>query len=465
MLRSNNEQLENRLLYDYIQLAFRHVKKFSSEDVTGDPKSFISNLYLQRTLSIFEGYIQAPQEERMEFDQYLNWFRSEQGKMSDDMFEGDLKGLWINPNTAEVFFQNDHPEFRGRNISHDSDRLGIEAFATYLPIHFFLRSESFSTEWGIYISESGIAQLGCLLQECFESHTSFGPVKKEKKHHFLEIAYQILLRHELTHYRIELFALNAELTQHRPLYVPYLNHVYASLYESPDCFEEALANSSVLNSNVIRDLVKELYPDSGTNWSSIVENEVFQRQPPGYSDYHFNRTKLLEPSGENFNGKRGGSRSVTPRALAMNYLCNQIVLGNIGPFGEDEIPFFAALPDNYFLRAENLVPIHVVPALNEQNSFIQLTPPREKLAERMLYDVGYYPSELGNGDHKVWEKPGWGRITINYIKGELDPKSRNNMRDSFGLTEKEFRLYQTTKRMPASLSNRLNAPNQQRNLF
>ncbi len=460
MLRSNQEQLKNRLLYDYIQLAFHHVKEFSPYEMTGEPESFISHLYLQRTLSIFEGYIQAPQEERMEFSQYLNWFRAEHGKISEDLFVGDLKGLWINPNATETFFQNDHPEFRDKNNSINSDRLGIEAYATYLPIHFFLRSDSFSTEWGIYISEVGVAQLAYLLQEQFESHPSFGPVKKEKIHRFLEIAYQILLRHELTHYRIELFALNAELTQHRPLYVPYLNHVYADLYQSPECFEEALANSSVLNSDVIRNLVKELYPNSGSSWSMIVEDEAFQRQPPGYSDYHFNRTKMLGQSKENFNGSRGKrSRSITKRALAMNYLCNQIVLGDIGPFGEAEIPFFAALPDNYFLRAENLVPIHVVPALNEQNSFIQLTPPNRTLAKQMLYDVGYYPSDKGNGDHVLWKKPGWPSITINYIKGELDPKSRDNMKEAFGLTEKEFRQYQITKKMPQSLLDRLTASN------
>jgi hypothetical protein len=45
-----------------------------------------------------------------------------------------------------------------------------------------------------------------------------------------------------------------------------------------------------------------------------------------------------------------------------------------GGFWDDHgpIPFFAFLPDNYFLLAESLVPIYVVATLDEERSFINL---------------------------------------------------------------------------------------------
>ena len=51
----------------------------------------------------------------------------------------------------------------------------------------------------------------------------------------------------------------------------------------------------------------------------------------------------------------------------MNYLCNQIATGSVRP-KDEPIPFFAFLPDNYFLRAESLVPIYIVSSLDKERS-------------------------------------------------------------------------------------------------
>ncbi len=59
----------------------------------------------------------------------------------------------------------------------------------------------------------------------------------------------------------------------------------------------------------------------------------------------------------------------------------------------------------------------------------------------------------------VWKKEGWPNITIDYKKnGQLGYSSRENMKKVFGLSEKEFRLFQISGRIPEKLLQRCKEP-------
>ncbi len=455
---------DNYLLYDYIQLAFDHVQKFSWEPAEGDPVRFLNQLYRSRTNSVFSGGDLGEPKENESMNDIGQWLGKERTERKDGLLAGTLDDMGITPDASEAFSKKGQELFNAYNRDSKGgcvSTLGIEAYATYMPIHFFFSGQQNNTDWGIYISEDGVARLGALLQNACYKQREMGKVEPEKEYLFLKIAYQILLRHELTHFRIESFSLSSELVQQRPLYAPYLYNIYANKYGNDDCLEEALANAAVLDSVVIRNLFNELYPKekfpaAPYTWREVLARNFFDLQPKGYTNYDFRLCRFLDESASHFNFRnRKEIRKITPRALGMNYLCNQILCGEyFSPLSE--IPFFTSLPDNYFLRAENLVPIHVLRSLDNEDIFIRLAPPKKKSAQDMLYAVGYRATDRGKGDHVVWVKPGWDEITINYDKsGELDWNSRKNMIQAFGITKKEFEQFQTTKRMPESLNNRL----------
>jgi hypothetical protein len=77
------------------------------------------------------------------------------------------------------------------------------------------------------------------------------------------------------------------------------------------------------------------------------------------------------------------------------------------------MPFFAFLPDNYLLRAENLVPIHFVSTLDEERSFINIQSPTWKEWEWFLRDFDFEPTPMGKGRHAVWRRRGFRPLTIN----------------------------------------------------
>jgi len=248
------------------------------------------------------------------------------------------------------------------------EKLGLEAYATYLPIHFFPEDPWTRANWGIYISEDGVGRLADLLKRGYTD--AYGPPSSPAKASFRRVAFEVLLRHEMEHFKVESFALNAEMYRQQGVYVPYLQNVYVETYESDACLEEALANATVLHSRVIKKLIHDLYPHRPVDWWRIIAEGFFDRQPKGYTNYSL--TRGWSDDQKHKCGYAGPRTS--DRRDAMNYLCNQIVTGQVRPDGES-IPFFAFLPDNYFLRAESLVPIYVVQTLDEERSFINLRTP------------------------------------------------------------------------------------------
>ncbi len=220
--------MQNWFLYGHIQQAYEYVNQF--EDVSGRPQEVVDNLFRQRVASVLDG--QSLGEVRV----------------------GRIDDIRIGPPRQSA---------RERQAQYHEDtaqinNLGVEAYATYLPIHYFHNKHHHGLDWGIVIAEEGVAKLAGLLENaCTHRKHEFGEPQGDVAALFAEIAYQILLRHELVHYKLELWALQAELLLHKRLYTPYIETVYSQTYRTDDCLEEALANRSVLDSRKIDRMCQE----------------------------------------------------------------------------------------------------------------------------------------------------------------------------------------------------------------
>ena len=115
------------------------------------------------------------------------------------------------------------------------------------------------------------------------------------------LAQDLILSHELYHFRLDLYALHQELTLKRPLYTKYVDMVYRSVTCTPECYEESLANRSAV------DKARKLAADKRMNyfnlgrpgnndWHFYVE-DFCKSQPPGYRDFGRPSSKLKEGLG------------------------------------------------------------------------------------------------------------------------------------------------------------------------
>lgn len=314
-----------------------------------------------------------------------------------------------------------------------------------MPIHFFPEDSGTQAGWGIYISEEGVGRLADRLKRAYAA--AYGAPSPAAKATFRGVAFEVLLRHEMEHFKVESFALNAEMHRQKCVYVPYLQNVYAETYESDACLEEALANATVLHSRVVKTLIHDLYPHQPADWWRIIAESFFDRQPKGYTNY---RLAVGWPKGRDSRRGYTGPKS-SDRREAMNHLCNQIVTGQVEPGGEP-VPFFAFLPDNYFLRAESLVPIYVVQTLDEERSFINLQTPTRHEWERFLRRIGFEPTAFGDGDHTVWKRDGFGRLTIDYHGKHLNERSFLSSLRTLRIKKSDFFIHLRAKTIPESLA-------------
>jgi hypothetical protein len=221
----------------------------------------------------------------------------------------------------------------GRLFQHGTDGL-----ATYIPLHiaYSLARRTRRLIWGILVSKDGIFQLGAHLARVLRL------TQPKERVAAIELAFQVLLRHELFHFKVEQWALMLELITGRPFYGPYLEKVYAATFLTDACLEEALANRAVLDSHK----VQSIFPDAPVR--RLLIETFFERQGPGYRNYTLSRQW------------NEGPRPWRRAREVVNGLCNQIVCGQTGLPTEEEIPFYLYPPNNNFLRAEDLVPVHIV---------------------------------------------------------------------------------------------------------
>lgn len=440
-------QLDNRLLFRFIGLAYESTKKLSGAKLDGSASEFLGRLYLRRLRSVFGEPSASGRPQGADLDGLHDFLRDFRSRRGADLLRGHVGDFRLDDPQTDASDRHggraeppDHPLF-DRQV----EELGLDAYATYLPIHFFPEDSWTRADWGIYISEDGVDRLAEVLRRGYAD--AYGPPSSTAKASFRRVAFEVLLRHEMEHFKIESFALNAEMYRQQAVYVPYLQNVYVETYESDECLEEALANATVLHSRVIKKLIHDLYPHRPADWWRIIAEVFFDRQPKGYTNYFL--TKGWSHDKKQKGGYAGPRTS--DRRDAMNFLCNQIVTGQVRPVGES-IPFFAFLPDNYFLRAESLVPIYVVQTLDEERSFINLRTPCKREWEWFLRRIGFEATAFGNGDHTVWRRTGFRSLTIDYHGKHLNERSFISSLRTLGLRKEEFFMHLRAKTFPDSLA-------------
>jgi hypothetical protein len=164
--------------------------------------------------------------------------------------------------------------------------------------------------------------------------------------------------------------------------------------------------------------------------------DYFSEQPEAYQNYGL------------YEGPHDTSHysGLSLHQRATNYLCNQIVTGERNP--AERIPFYAFPPDNYFLRAETLVPIHIVNRLDEGESFIQVATPKRKEWQAFLKAAHCWQVDGGKGDHTRWKCENGQSLTINYRNNELDLASFKSSLKTLGLKMSDYQTYRNTGRLP-----------------
>lgn len=451
MRRSMTGNIEQRLLYRYIGMAFDAVAGMSRDRIDGDAEAFLAQLYLRRMASVFGGAVDEKVANPNGLDEVVARLDEVHRLRGDDLVPVRLDEI-------EVKDDHGHALDGGlRNRGHDGGRfeqggdLGIEAYATYLPIHFFPGGHWKADKpcWGIYVSEAGVRHVARVIEHGFVQR--YGAPCEDDRASFLRIAFEVLLRHEMEHFKVESFALSAEMQQRKPLYVPYLMSVYARTYPRTFCLEESLANATVLDSTVIKKLLFTLYPSKPQDWKGTLAESLFAGQPDAYSNYEFKRPWHREVDQARLDLVNYSDR---PRRDAMNYLCNQIVTGQQHPV-DGILPFYAFPPDNFFLRAESLVPVYVVKDLHEDLSFIHFPTPTRKVWEWFLRQAGFLPTGMGKGDHVVWQRPGFEMITNNYHGKDLDSNSFKSALRTLGISRREFDQVVRDKRALGRLREKL----------
>src|SRR5260370_22635041 len=95
------------------------------------------------------------------------------------------------------------------------------------------------------------------------------------------VALEVVRRHEMFHFRFDLYALHQELTLARPLYNAYHENVYRKVFCTDSCFEEALANHLVITG------VKHMSRAFGLSSTKLSEflKSTYKNSPPGYSNF------------------------------------------------------------------------------------------------------------------------------------------------------------------------------------
>lgn len=121
---------------------------------------------------------------------------------------------------------------RGREqIGPTVEEGGIDVLAWYQPYHCF------GDRWGIYIRVNGIAYLA---SEILGAH---GPTALLHRH-AVRAAMEALLRHEESHFEVEVYATGLELDLGRPIYRPYIQHfIRTGAFRR----EESLANRRMVH--------------------------------------------------------------------------------------------------------------------------------------------------------------------------------------------------------------------------
>jgi len=444
-----DDRLTNNLLLDNIEQALQ----FLGPRFCGDANEFL-RILRQRTEWLFGNRVPPSSAGSGQDEAEVVTFRAHIAERSEqEWFTSGLLQAGKNPAKNFDFGEGSgsselSPDYRDE-LDARLHSEGIETFATYLPIHYFFNGSHIEPGWGIYISEDGVRYIATILRHEFRQ---FGEPKDRTV--FDQIGFEVLLRHELEHYKIESSALHAEvhLLHHsrrfsyepQPLYVPYLNDVYARVFPDEECLEEGLANRTVLDSRAIQSIVKQNYPECYKRiaWQEIIRRQIFANQPPCYQNYDLDRGWPCDEG-------RPHDLEMWKRRGAMNCLCNQMMNGQLH-VPEYRTPYFAFLPDIYFLRAESLVPIDLI--RSQISPFINFRCPPTRDMERLLRRLGWDGPHMTKSRHQRWHYNGLTSVTISWSKGHcLTGVCFKNTLKTLGITPKDFYNYCSCDRLPAEI--------------
>lgn len=347
---------KNNLLWLDMERAYEYVELHAKYSISGSLEGFLFELFRRRWNLACANIIEDPPEVDGNYGSTnINNFISQ---TPNDLRIASLDRIPLDDNYVASF-----KEYASR-VAPDEEinggRLygyGTDGYGTYIHLHLLWPSRK--DYWGIYISETGVLNLAAKIYRDLrlERKENSGKAENEQNRRLIQISYQIILRHQLFHFKVEHWTLFLILSSGRPYYLSYLEYVYLpSVYDSNDNnLEEALANLSILLSKKIKKIQNE-----GGLWGfeSIIRH-FLNSQGPSYRNY-----KLLNGIPNNL---KNSDRTLHDRGV-VNYLCNQIVQQDLRP--SQLIPCYLYPPNNNFLRAENLCPIFLIANLPSHRNVI-----------------------------------------------------------------------------------------------
>lgn len=137
---------------------------------------------------------------------------------------------------------------------------GFEAIAFYISFH----NRTADGKWGIFYYDDAIRAFATKISRDLKIPDS----KKSAR-----LAVEILRKHELFHFRFDLFALQQELMLQRPLYNEYHRNVYGKVLLTEECFEESLANASCSSGWTLYQILAQRLANSDFYQRPIVRTE------------------------------------------------------------------------------------------------------------------------------------------------------------------------------------------------
>ena len=141
------------------------------------------------------------------------------------------------------------------DLERANSEAGFEALAFYISFH----NRTEDGKWGIFYYDDAIRALAIKISR------DLGITDGKKCY---RLAGEIVRKHELFHFRFDLFALQQELTLKRALYNKYHRNVYRKVLFTEECYEESLANAnSVSGWSIYQNLADGLINRSSSSFS------------------------------------------------------------------------------------------------------------------------------------------------------------------------------------------------------
>jgi len=206
----------------------------------------------------------------------------------------------INDVTDEVLLPPDFPLPRSlgegvaepieiEELNQEISQKGTEALAIYVSFHNPLPDAS----WGIFL----LGEPMWRLREEIRQLLLGGDLSREVTDQADWLASDLVKYHEYYHFRVDLYTLHQELILRKPLYLPYMDHVYPMVWCTSDCFEEALANLALRDHarNPARRRFRRLALVPRGWYKYAVD--FCNKQPPGYRDYRRPRELMKQGLG------------------------------------------------------------------------------------------------------------------------------------------------------------------------